>query len=529
MTVDPTDDCTFWYTNEYFPTPVDPFTIWHTRIGSFKFPQCTPITPPPGTPVLHPSGSSLVTETCFAPNNVIDPGETVSVDLCVTNLGSANTSNLVGTLAATGGVTNPSAPQTYGALTAVVGAPVCKTFTFTAANQACGSQITASLQLQDGALNLGTVNYNFTLGTAVADFGQNFDGVAAPALPTGWTTTTVPPSEPAWVTTTAGPDTPPNAVFASEPSTSSDKSLDSPAFMVPPMSTLKFRHKFNFDAGFDGGVLEIKIGTSPVAQFQDWIAAGGTFTSNGYNDVIDGTYGNPIVNPVDGTRPAWTNSSNGQYITTTAKFPPSASNQMVQLRFRQGSDTLVGGEGWRVDGIAVNEHFICCNAGPVSVVSRKVHGAAGTFDINLPLLGTRGIECRSPGQTGTPGVDYKMVFTFPSAVTSCGTASTGTVSPPSGNTCTVNLTGLPNGQYTTVTLSGAADSDGTGNVSGTMGLLLGDVNANRLVNSTDTSIVQAQSGKQVTISNFRTDVNANGLINSTDTSIVQSKSGTGLP
>jgi hypothetical protein len=49
------------------------------------------------------------------------------------------------------------------------------------------------------------------------------------------------------------------------------------------------------------------------------------------------------------------------------------------------------------------------------------------------------------------------------------------------------------------------------------------------VNSTDTSQVQAQSGKTVTTSNFRMDANANGLINSTDTSIIQSKSGTGLP
>jgi len=62
-----------------------------------------------------------------------------------------------------------------------------------------------------------------------------------------------------------------------------------------------------------------------------------------------------------------------------------------------------------------------------------------------------------------------------------------------------------------------------------MGVLVGDINANGLVNSTDTSLVQAQSGKPVANSNFRTDVNANGLINSTDTSIVQSKSGTGLP
>jgi len=64
-------------------------------------------------------------------------------------------------------------------------------------------------------------------------------------------------------------------------------------------------------------------------------------------------------------------------------------------------------------------------------------------------------------------------------------------------------------------------------------LLVGDVNANGLVNSTDTSQVQAQSGQPVTgdlgTGNYRKDVNANGLINSTDTSTVQSKSGHGLP
>src|SRR5205823_8279094 len=43
LTVDPTDDCTFWYTNEYLapnlPTDILPVD-WHTRIGSFRFPQC---------------------------------------------------------------------------------------------------------------------------------------------------------------------------------------------------------------------------------------------------------------------------------------------------------------------------------------------------------------------------------------------------------------------------------------------------------------------------------------------------------
>jgi IPT/TIG domain len=41
MSVAPTDDCTFWYANEYFPTTSD--RGWHTRIGSFKFPSCGPV------------------------------------------------------------------------------------------------------------------------------------------------------------------------------------------------------------------------------------------------------------------------------------------------------------------------------------------------------------------------------------------------------------------------------------------------------------------------------------------------------
>jgi hypothetical protein len=37
MTVDPTDDCTFWYTQEYY---IATGSNWQTRIGSFKFPSC---------------------------------------------------------------------------------------------------------------------------------------------------------------------------------------------------------------------------------------------------------------------------------------------------------------------------------------------------------------------------------------------------------------------------------------------------------------------------------------------------------
>ena len=57
---------------------------------------------------------------------------------------------------------------------------------------------------------------------------------------------------------------------------------------------------------------------------------------------------------------------------------------------------------------------------PTSVVSRKTHGTAGTFDINLPLAGNAGIECRSGGANS----DHQVVFTFPTAVTLSGASVT---------------------------------------------------------------------------------------------------------
>jgi hypothetical protein len=40
MSIDPANDCTFWYTNEYYATTTGQPT-WSTVIGRFKFPSCT--------------------------------------------------------------------------------------------------------------------------------------------------------------------------------------------------------------------------------------------------------------------------------------------------------------------------------------------------------------------------------------------------------------------------------------------------------------------------------------------------------
>src|SRR5439155_22388157 len=42
MNIDPTDDCTFWYTQEYMGASGS--FNWHTRVGTFKFGNCGVVT-----------------------------------------------------------------------------------------------------------------------------------------------------------------------------------------------------------------------------------------------------------------------------------------------------------------------------------------------------------------------------------------------------------------------------------------------------------------------------------------------------
>jgi hypothetical protein len=114
--------------------------------------------------VVTGEGSALAAESCgVIGNNAIDPDETVTVDFVLRNAGSANTTNVVATLLATGGVTSPDGPHSYGALLAG-GAAVTQAFTFTATGD-CGGPLTATLTLDDNGLDLGTVIFEYTLGS----------------------------------------------------------------------------------------------------------------------------------------------------------------------------------------------------------------------------------------------------------------------------------------------------------------------------------------------------------------------------
>ena len=173
--------------------------------------------------------------------------------------------------------------------------------------------------------------------------------------------------------------------------------------------------------------------------------------------------------------------------------------------------------------------------GPVqltSAVSRKTHGAAGVFDIEL--MGGNAIECRSGGAND----DYELVFSFANPLARVGGAKvssgTGTVSDARFNgdahQYVVDLSKVTDAQTLTVTLNNVVDSTGnaTATVSVSLPILVGDVNGDRNTDAVDASDTKSQSGHAVTSTNFRTDANGDGFIDAVDTALIKSKSGAAL-
>jgi hypothetical protein len=170
---------------------------------------------------------------------------------------------------------------------------------------------------------------------------------------------------------------------------------------------------------------------------------------------------------------------------------------------------------------------------PVRVVSRKTHGGAGPFEVDLS---SGQIECRSGGPAG----DYTMVFVFANTLThvesatitaGVGSITSSGIDPNDSREYIVNLTGITDAQKVTVTLTGLADSQGNSSNGwgASLSVLIADVNGSRSVEGNDVSSVQSSTRQPLTTSNFRADVNADGRIDGNDVSATQAQTRTRLP
>ena len=167
----------------------------------------------------------------------------------------------------------------------------------------------------------------------------------------------------------------------------------------------------------------------------------------------------------------------------------------------------------------------------LGAISRKTHGAAGPFDIDLPLTGAAGIESRIPGI----GDSHQVIVTFADPVSVAGVSVMSSDGQAAGSASanqsvvTLNLTGVANAQTLGVTLVQVNNGSETANVFVPLGVLLGDTNGNGAVTSSDISQTKGRSGQAIDNTNFRSDVNISGTFTASDISLVKTKAGTGLP
>lgn len=362
-------------------------------------------------PKLAGVALALVSETCGITNSAVDPGETVTLNFFIQNAGTNDSGELTGTLISTGGVTSLSGPQAFGTLTAG-GAAVSRPFTLVTTGE-CGSVVSAILHFQSGTTNIGDVAFVFILGNANQGLSENFDALTPPALPLGWSQSSLVAGN-SWATTGTNSLTPFNSVFAGDPGTITDTVLVSPpASITTTNARLTFFHRYTLEAGnapdgFDGGVLEISVNGGAFAD----ITTRGTFVSGGYSHLISTQYGNPL-----GGRNAWSGASSGFASTVVRLFPTVAGNS-VRFRWRLATDNSNSDTGWYVDTVSLVDGATCCSGvSAPKITSARYTGPSFVFSFNSLLghsyiseaataLGTNTIWTPFQTNTGTGGIQF---------------------------------------------------------------------------------------------------------------------------
>jgi len=146
--------------------------------------------------------------------------------------------------------------------------------------------------------------------------------------------------------------------FAADQPATGDASLamaPSKAVLLPAgTSYLHFRHAYDLEDGYDGGVVEYTTDGGTTWKATD-NPSNPLPTLNGYDGSISSAYGNPLAG-----RMSFTGISNG-YMSSRFDLT-SLAGQSVRFRFRIGTDSNVGWFGWLVDDVRI---YTCGTPAPL--------------------------------------------------------------------------------------------------------------------------------------------------------------------
>ncbi|MDQ6623891.1 MAG: carboxypeptidase regulatory-like domain-containing protein [Verrucomicrobiota bacterium] len=559
LQVDPTDDCTFWTTNQYYATSSS--FNWKTRIGSFKFSTCnapaqgtvsgTITTCDTGAPIAGAivqisngfSGATLPDGTysiSLPPGNytatIIDPAQGCTAsgpfNVTVTNGGNMTLSQC---LTGTPQFAYQSAAVSGGNGNSVLDSFECANLNVTLLNQGCltGTNTTAVLSSSTPGVTVtqpnsaypntaegatATNSTPFTVSTSNAFVcGTNVNFTLTVSFPGGSNSISfsLPTcgTSPSTVTGSlvAGDTTQPGRLGRNSASTCAGKACPG-QFNNDP--TARRYHTYNFTNGPTASCLTITTNNFTCSGGPTQIVTAAYLGSYDPNNLCTNYLGDGAsTNSFQVNAPA-----NATIVVVVAEATANTAGCSSY------SVTVSGLVGNAVGG---------GSCGAPSVTSVKTHGANGTYSIPMPLIGPSGVEDRL-GDGGAAG-NHTIVLTYPadptgttiSAVSSNPPGGTGMVSNVtySGNDMIVTLSNVSDQQVLSLTTSGGF----AGTISAPIGFLAGDVNASRVVTNSDVTTVKLQVGSPASPGTFRTDIDASGVTTNNDVNLVKMRVGDRLP
>jgi uncharacterized repeat protein (TIGR01451 family) len=303
--------------------------------------------------LLRLASASVVAELFSETNGAPDPGETVRLQVTLENVGQQTAPNVLATLSGPDGFQGFDVARAYGDIAS--GGSANGEFTFALAGT-CGEVFGLSLAVAVEGANLAVLPLTVGLGVEGVLIQEDFETNSSP--PAGWGNSKTGQGS-LWSVVDSRVNPGLQSLFADDYQHAGQSILTTPPLPVGEIpGRLRFNHFYNTQAGIDGCVLEILVGSNA---WTDIVAAGGTFLSGAYNATL-GASQNPLAG-----RSAWSGTAGG-LVATEVDLPAAAANQSVQLRWIIGHNEKTSGDGWYLEDIRLSL-WACASGMPLLTLS----------------------------------------------------------------------------------------------------------------------------------------------------------------
>lgn len=284
--------------------------------------------------------------------DIVDPGESIFLEVDVRNGGAAAATAVSGTL----NTETPLVTITDGASewpdvpVAQVAGSLDPHFRFEVdPNYPCGQKIAFTLSMtsaeQSGA-RVSTFTRAVGNGITTQDFDDDMEGGEG-----GWSHEELVASNP-WALSSTRWHSASHAWTVLDIATVADSVLEMEVIeALAPDAVLSFWHDVDTEANQDGGVLEYSTDGST------WQDAGSLITAGGYNSTLSAIHGSPL-----GGRDAWSGDSGGWHEVRVDLS--SLEGETLHLRWRFATDESLGGVGWNVDDVGLTTTTWVCDNCP---------------------------------------------------------------------------------------------------------------------------------------------------------------------